>query len=179
MAEVDYIEAALQQLLQERAELDTAIAALEKRRGKGLVTVSNVSQAAKTQQPVGGETVVYRGEFFKLSVTKATEKLLRRAGRPLKTPEILAAFQRAEFEIKAKNPRPTIYTSLNRSKDFVKVAPDTWDLSEKYPEAAAQKEQEMHATKTAKARTSRRPRGNVRRARVRDDAMPEGLKTVA
>ncbi len=154
MTDVDHIEAALNQLLQERAELDAAIAALQKRIGKPVTSGAPQQQDARTVAlvPQAGETVVYRGEFFNLSVTKAAEKLLKRAGKPLRTPEILAAFQRAGFEIKAKSPRPTIYTSLSRSRDFVKVLPDTWDLSERHPEAAAQKEQEMSKQKSSKKR---------------------------
>ncbi len=168
----DYLEAALQQLLQERAELDAAISALQKRIGKP--AASSEAPAQQTvRMPIGaphsGEPIVYRGEFFNLSITKAAEKLLKRAGRPLKTPEILACLQRAGFEIKAKLPRPTIYTSLNRSKDFVKVLPDTWDLSERHPEAAAKKEQEKAQQKSSKSK---------RKRKAEKDATP-GLKTVA
>src|SRR5205823_13616191 len=88
-----------------------------------------------------GEVTVYRGDFFNLSITKAAEKLLRRAARPLKTPEIVDAFRRAEYRAENKNLRSNVFTALHRSPDFVKVLPDTWDLAEKYPEvAAAQRE---------------------------------------
>lgn len=171
MAEVDHIEAALQQLLQERAELDAAIAALQKRSGK---TASSAAQvpSANISLPAG-DVIVYRGDFFNLSITKAAEKLLRRVGRALKTPEIQDAFQRAGYEIKSKLVRPTIYTSLNRSRDFVKVLPDTWDLSERHPEAAAQKEQEIAEQKTSKASKKRKARAHAEKGAV------EALKTVA
>src|SRR6266851_3165115 len=157
MAENDYMERALQHLLQERAELDAAIATLQKRIGKPMPSVSAAiassgSPDTRLPQQLSGDVVTYRGEVFNLSITKAAEKLLKRVGRPLKTPEIQAAFQNAGFEIKSKLVRPTIYTSLTRSRDFVKVLPDTWDLSERHPEAAAQKEQELAAAKTSKAK---------------------------
>src|SRR5713101_3186103 len=142
MAEVDPIEAALQHLLQERAELDSTIAALQKRLGKALTANTSPGQPSlltESARPLASASV-YRGDFFNLSVTEAAKKLLKRVGRQLKTPEILAALLQAEFQIKSKTPRATIYTSLRRSRDFVKVAPDTWDLSERHPQAAQMKE---------------------------------------
>lgn len=177
MSDVDHIQAALQQLLQERAELDAAISALQKRIGKPAAE-STAPLQQSVRMPIGpphsGEPIVYRGEFFGLSITKAAEKLLKRAGRPLKTPEILACLQRAGFEIKAKLPRPTIYTSLNRSRDFVKVLPDTWGLSEHHPEAAAQKEAEQKTSKASKKRKS-----NARAEKATEKQSAEGLRTVA
>ncbi len=174
-----HIEAAILQLLQERAELDSVIAALQKRVGgaaqnKAVLPGSN---------PIGGShasagTMVYRGEFFNLSITKAAEKLLKRFGRPLKTPEIQEAFEKAGYEIKSKLVRPTIYTSLTRSRDFVKVLPDTWDLSERHPEAAAKKEQELTKAKGSKASRKRRT-AKAERATEIMNHNPEGLKTVA
>jgi len=148
MSEQNHLEGALQQLLQERAELDSVIAALQKRLGKPATAGSSSIPPAKSL--LGASTslsgaVVYRGAFFNLSVTKATEKLLKTYGRPLKTPEILSAFEQAEFEIKGKHKRAAVYTALLRSRDFVKVAADTWDLSERHPEAAEKKLQELTA----------------------------------
>ncbi len=169
----DPIETALKQLLQERADLDAAIAALQKRLGRPVTATVALPLGASggPGQPVG-ETVVYRGEFFNLSVTKAAEKLLRRVGRPLKTPEILDAFERAGYEMKAKAPRANIYTALARSKNFVKVLPDTWALAEWHPEAAAFKEE------AAKAKKPKRPRGRprIKMEKVETEAT---LKTVA
>lgn len=174
--EVNYLEGALQQLLQERVELDTAIAALQRRVGKTGTSGSPTLPAPSGGMPQpAGDVVVYRGEFFNLSVTKAAEKLLKRVGHPLKTPEILAAFERARFEIKSKFPRPTIYTSLNRSRDFVKVLPDTWDLAERHPEAAAKKEQEMALAKASKGNKKRR----TAKAEKVSKPTTEGLRTVA
>lgn len=171
MAEVDHIEAALQQLLQERAELDAAIAALQKRSGK-TASGSTQSVPANVPQPAG-DIVVYRGDFFNLSITKAAEKLLRRVGRALKTPEIQDAFQRAGYEIKSKLVRPTIYTSLNRSRDFVKVLPDTWDLSERHPEAAAQKEAELQGNKNKPKKGGKKRKSDAVNA---NKIVPEALK---
>jgi hypothetical protein len=158
MPDINHLEGALQQLLQERAELDSVIAALQKRLGKPATSGSPIPPARPLLNTTGtpsADSVVYRGAFFNLSVTKAAEKLLKTNGRPLKTPEILSAFQQAEYKAsEGENARAGIYTALARSKDFVKVAADTWDLSERHPEAAEKKAQELVAAKAKKDKKS-------------------------
>ncbi len=175
MTEQNHLAGALQQLLQERAELDSVIAALQKRLGKPVTAASSIPTAQLA--PGSGaspESVVYRGAFFNLSVTKAAEKLLKTYGRPLKTPEILNAFEQAQFEIAGKHKRAAIYTALLRSKDFVKVLPDTWDLAERHPEAAEQKAQERAAKKN-KARKPRKAAKAEAKVELKPTAV-EGLK---
>ena len=169
MAEGDNpIEAALNQLLQERVDLDAAIRALQKRLGlpvtAGATVSSGTSNAGFTPQPMA-ETVVYRGEFYGLSLPKASQKLLKRVGRPLKTPEILDALVRAKYPFKAKAPRSNIYTALARGKDFVRVLPDTWALAEWHPEIAAAKQE---AAKAKKPKRRGRPKGS--KSKVSDSA---------
>jgi hypothetical protein len=175
MTDVDHIQCALEQLLQERAELDAAITALQKRIGKPPV-IGNAPLGSppiqRVEMNVTGEPVVYRGEFFNLSVTKAAEKLLKRVGRPMKTPEIMNGLQRAGYELNAKHPRPMIYTSLHRSRDFVKVLADTWDLAERHPEAAAQKAEHQ----TSKATKKRKANAKAEKATGKQSAE---LRTVA
>lgn len=179
MADIDPIEATIQQLLQERAELDATIAALQRRVGKPAADgAATVPLSSLSGSPLSaGQAPVYRGEFFNLSMTEAAKKYLRRVGRPQKTPEILAALRRAEYKMRSKTPRATLYTSLKRSKDFVKVAPDTWDVSERHPEAAKMKEQEL---RNRKARTGTRKRRNkAPKASKIEESVAEGLKAVA
>jgi len=176
MSEQNHLEGALQQLLQERAELDSVIVALQKRLGKSATTSSGIPPA-KTLLGAGASpsnAVVYRGAFFNLSVTKATEKLLKTFGRPLKTPEILASFEQAEFEIKGKHKRAAVYTALLRSRDFVKVAADTWDLAERHPEAAAQKAEELTAKQNKKKKGHKAAKAAAK-AELKPQAV-EGLK---
>ncbi len=110
-----------------------------------------------TSAGASAASVVYRGAFYNLSVTKAAEKLLKTFGRPLKTPEILSAFQEAEYEMaKGENARSGIYTALARSKDFVRVAADTWDLAERHPQAAEKKAQELAAKTKGKGKKVRK-----------------------
>lgn len=173
MSEANHLEAVLQQLLQERAELDNLITALQKRMGKPV----SESKLAISARPVGigvdPSSVVYRGAFFNLSVTKAAEKLLKTYGRPLKTPEILRALQEAEYEkAKGENARSIIYTALFRSRDFVKVLPDTWDLAERHPEAAAKKAEDM-AAKTAKPKRGSKTKNAVPKAEIKPTVVSE------
>jgi hypothetical protein len=151
----DALEAALKQLLHERAELDVMIAGLQRRLGKPVSAISVASPSATG--PTGGpsaDLVTYPGEFHLHSLPSATEKILRRVGRPLKTMEILAALKRAEFEIKAKAPVSNLYTALVRSPVFIKVRPNTWALSEWHPESAAK----AGASKPKKRRSAAKQR---------------------
>lgn len=179
MTDVNHLEGALQQLLQERAELDSVIAALQKRLGKPAANSSPLPAAKSLVATAGmtsADSVVYRGAFFNLSVTKAAQKLLKTIGRPLKTPEILSAFQQAEYEMKGENARSGIYTALARSKDFVKVLPDTWDLAERHPEAAEQKAQELAAAKTKKVKGKKGGRSTKAVAKAEIEPAAGGLK---
>ena len=136
------IKAALQRLREQRSQIDQAIAALEQLGGVSSgatgpqASISSPSRLS-TSQPSGGPLTVHPGEFFSLSVTKAASLILKRAGHPLKTAEIVGALRRAEFPLKGKAPDSNVYTSLTRSKDFVKVLPNTWALSEWHPDLAA------------------------------------------
>jgi hypothetical protein len=178
MTDTNHLEGALQQLLQERAELDSVIAALQKRLGKP-VTSDNLIPPAKPLRSATGavsaDSVVYRGAFFNLSVPKAAQKLLKITGRPLKTPEILSAFLQAGYEMKGDNARSGIYTALARSKDFVKVLPDTWDLAERHPEAAEQKMQELTTAKNKKAKKG--GRAAKQPAAAKAELKPQAMET--
>jgi hypothetical protein len=170
----DPLEATIKKLLQERTELDSLIAALQKRLGKPIISAP--TSIAGIPDAGGNAKPVYRGAFFNLSIPKAAEKALKGSGIPLKTPQIMEIFDQAGFEIKSKTPRASLYTALARSRDFVKVLPDTWDLSERHPEAAAQKEQELLAARTTKG--NKKKRGRTKQ-KATEEATTEGLRTVA
>jgi hypothetical protein len=180
MTDTNHLEAALQQLLQERAELDTVIAALQKRLGTPTTSATlPLPTGGKPSTPAASaDAVVYRGAFFNLSITKAAEKLLKTFGRPIKTPEILSAFAQAGYEVKGKNARAVVYTSLLRSKDFVKVLPDTWDLAEKHPEAAQQKVQEL-AEKSQEAKNKAKKAAKGAKAAEKAKSVVEPIKAAA
>ena len=164
------LELALAQLMQERSDLDVAIAALQKRLGREINTPAIAASGATLPSGPVGEIVTYHGEFHNLSLPKATEQLLRRVGRPLKTPQILKALQNASYEIKSKQPRSTLYTTLKRSPAVVKVLPDTWDLAEKHPQAAALKKEQKQQKRKPKAEKADRKPQTVAKAEERTAA---------
>lgn len=148
------LEAALNQLIQERNDLDVAISALQKRLGRSVNVPAIAASGSAPAAAPSGDVVTYHGEFHNLSLTKATQQLLQRVGRPLKTPQILKALQAASYEMKAKSPRTNLYSTLKRSPMFVKVLPDTWDLAERQPQAAALKKEEIEKSKKSKSKNS-------------------------
>lgn len=129
------LEQALAALLEERSVLDQAIAGLERRLGKSTGTASPATAIGKKPVPTSGEIVAHPGEFHQHSLPEAAEKILHRAGRPVKTNEIVSALQRAEFSSKSKTLAQSVYTSLARNPTFEKVRPNTWGLREWYPNA--------------------------------------------
>lgn len=137
MANEAAIEQALTALLEERAEIDQAIAALQRRLGRSVASSATASGTSGGSMPLSGcgEIVAHPGEFHQHSITQAADKILRRAGRPVKTSEILAALQRAEFETASRNPSQSLYTALARHKGFLRVRPNTWALAEWFPNA--------------------------------------------
>jgi len=161
------LEMALNQLTQERNDLDIAIAALQKRLGRAVNTPAMAASSAAPKMGPSSEIVTYHGEFHNLSLTKATEQLLKRVGRPLNTPQILKALQNASFEMKAKSPRTNLYTTLKRSPMFVKVLPDTWDLADRHPQAAALKQEERAKKHNPKQEKSERKPQSVAKAQER------------
>ena len=47
----------------------------------------------------------------------------------------MEALTKAELKVGGRKPEGTLYRTLLRSKEFTRVAPDTWGLAEWYPEA--------------------------------------------
>jgi hypothetical protein len=108
---------------------------------KILALPSTASQAmgvdlAEQVRPTEGAAVqFYPGQFYGKSQTAAAAEVLRIYGKPQKTKTILEAFTKAEFKIGGKSPEGTLYRSLLRGKEFLRVAPDTWGVADWYPEA--------------------------------------------
>jgi hypothetical protein len=140
----------LQELRNERDELDVLIHALEKRLER--TTVPSVSSSdressssaspkksrflggAKTQDapPVTSMPV---GFFHNLSQAAAAEKLLKmNAGQPYTTGQILEAFRNSGMPLNPKNSVQILYTALKRNPKFERVGNKAWGLREWYPE---------------------------------------------
>jgi hypothetical protein len=144
----------LQDLRQERDELDTLIQALEKRLGHApaqSVSGSDGEQAtvkaalqegsfvgrARTKDaaympPVTSMPV---GFFHNLSQAAAAEKLLKmNPGQPYTTGQILEAFKNSGMPLNPKNSVQILYTALKRNPKFERVGNKAWGLREWYPE---------------------------------------------
>jgi hypothetical protein len=140
----------LEQLRQERDELNTLIQGLERR--LGILTSqpdSENSQAASPRVRVSVDSIPV-GFFHNLSQADAAEKLLRlNPGQPLKTGEILDALRKSGMSVHAKSGVTILYTTLKRSSKFERVAGKAWGLSEWYPNKKRRKEAEEETEEVA------------------------------
>jgi len=131
----------LQQLRDERDELNVLIQGLEKR--LGVVSEDHETEGAKARTPrvtVSLDSIPI-GFFHNLGQADATEKLLRlHPGQPLKTGEILDAFRKSGMQVNAKSAVQVLYTTLKRSSKFERVAGKAWGLAEWYPNKRQKKE---------------------------------------
>lgn len=123
----------LEQLRQERDEINLLIQGLEKR--LGIVTQSSEPDAINLSPRVTVSVdSIPVGYFHNLSQGEATEKLLRlNPGHPLTTNEIVEAFRKSGMQVNPKNALTILYTTLKRSPKFERVAGKKWGLSEWYP----------------------------------------------
>lgn len=134
----------LEQLRQERNELDVLIVGLERRLG----IVSPGDRNADSQNLLSPKITVTVdsipvGFFHNLSQADAAEKMLRlHPGQPLTTKEILDAFRKSGIGATSKNALTILYTTLKRSPRFERVAGKAWGLSEWYPEKRKRKDVE-------------------------------------
>jgi HB1/ASXL restriction endonuclease-like protein with HTH domain len=131
----------LEQLRQERDELDTLIRGLEKR--MGIVSESKESESTGTtaKASVSLKSIPV-GFFHNMSQADATDKLLRlNPGQPLRTKEILDAFRKSGMTVNPKNALTILYTTLKRSSRFERVAGQAWGLSEWYPDKKRKREE--------------------------------------
>jgi hypothetical protein len=133
----------LQQLRDERDELNVLIQALEKRLGVVNADMEQDGPQAKAPRVTVSLDSIPVGFFHNLSQADATEKLLRlHPGQPLKTGEILDVFRKSGMQVNAKSAVQILYTSLKRSPKFERVAGKAWGLAEWYPNKRKKKESE-------------------------------------
>jgi hypothetical protein len=143
----------LQDLREERDELDALIQALEKRLGQA--PAQPVSSSDGEKEPT---VSVYRegrfagrartrdaafappisltvGFFHNLSQAAAAEKLMRmNPGQALTTGQILETFKNSGMPLNPKNSVQILYTALKRNPKFERVGNKAWGLREWYPE---------------------------------------------
>lgn len=131
----DPYEVVLADLRAKKAQIEQAISAIEAIRGGGPLQTS----ASPSAIPVltAGEDVDSPGAFLGMSIADAAKKLLTAKRRPLKNPDIAAAFKRGGLVLNSKDPINTVGSVLTRRSnevgDLVKVDRGTWGLKEWYP----------------------------------------------
>lgn len=69
-------------------------------------------------------------KFAGLSIPQATYILLREEGRPLHAKEIYQRLLEGGVKIRSKTPITSVSISLNRDKRFMRIAPNTYRLSD-------------------------------------------------
>jgi hypothetical protein len=124
----------LEQLREERNELDLLIQGLEKRLGIVSEPIDAESGPGATPRIKVSIDSIPLGFFHGLTQADAAEKLLRlNPGNPLTTQEMLQSFRKSGMQVNPKNAVPILYTTLKRSDKFERVAGKKWGLSEWYP----------------------------------------------
>lgn len=132
----------LEQLRNERAELDALIRGLEKRLGVAQSGADGEGgQSALPRVTVSLDSIPV-GFFHNLSQAAAAEKLLRmNEGHPLTTNEIMDAFRKSGMDVSGKNALTILYNALKRSPKFERVAGKAWGMAEWYPQSRKKKDQ--------------------------------------
>lgn len=124
----DPYEAVLTDLKAQRDKIDQAIAAIESVRSGG------GNQSGGPAQNIGVDAP---GAFLGMTIPEAAKKLLAARRRPLRNPDIAAAFKVGGLALNSVDPVNTVGAVLSRRAtdvgDIVKVGRGTWGLKEWYP----------------------------------------------
>jgi DNA-directed RNA polymerase delta subunit len=111
----------------------------------GLPASATVNSAATSSDNGSGLTVeVQPWQFMGKSQPDAARSLLNLVKHPLTTEEIVDGIRRGGVAVKGK--KNTFYAILNRSEEFVRVAPNTWGLAEWPGRKVPKKKRETKAT---------------------------------
>jgi hypothetical protein len=141
----------LQDLREERAELDALIQAVEKKLGESpsqsVSAVDAEKEPGKTSPSKGHFVMRVKtrdaafapaltvGFFHNMSQAAAAEKLMNmNPGQALTTGQILEAFRSSGMPLNPKNSVQILYTALKRNPKFERVGNKAWGLREWYPE---------------------------------------------
>lgn len=131
----DPYEVVLADLRAKKAQIEQAISAIESVRGGSLGTAPSVD----AMPPAEGSAndVDSPGAFLGMSISDAAKKLLAAKRRPMRNPDIAAAFKRGGLVLNSKDVVNTVGAVLTRRAnevgDLVKVDRGTWGLKEWYP----------------------------------------------
>lgn len=137
----------LQELRQERTELDMLIQALEKRLGESPAqsvsgsdgqkesTTKKIPVPGRTRDAALGSDALTIGFFHNLSQAAAAEKLMKlNPNHALTTGQILDSFRASGMPLNPNNAVQILYTALKRNPKFERVGNKAWGLREWYPE---------------------------------------------
>lgn len=163
------------------AEIDRRIEELQiaKQTLLGLIgasgTVDIPAPLPQGVRPTVGDplAVVREQEFHGLSAAEAAKVFLKRTGAAQKTPVILSAIHKGGVAFGGKNPISGLYTTLARHSAFVSLKKNYWDLAERRPDLAAQKQPRPQKTKGTKRRRTTRT-GNSTKPKVLKEGTEKG-----
>lgn len=131
----DPYEVVLADLRAKKAQIEQAISAIEALRGGSSLQTSASASPGPIISP--GDDVDSPGAFLGMSIADAAKKLLAAKRRPMRNPDIAAAFKRGGMVMNSKDVVNTIGSVLTRRAnevgDLVKVERGTWGLKEWYP----------------------------------------------
>jgi hypothetical protein len=127
-------------------KVEVAIGALEALSGQPLLGAPTITINPSIP------TVDDPGAFLGRSITDAAKILLAARRRPLKNPEIAAAFKAGGLHLKSKDPVNTVGAVLTRRSqevgDIVKIGRGVWGLREWYPGRSFKKGNADNGAKT-------------------------------
>src|ERR1700730_10715493 len=124
---MDDYKAILNRMRAQRANLDQAIAAMEKLVGEGNGALPSLGSGTGVPIEVAPDA------FYSLSLVEATKKYLKLAGPPARsTDEILAALVQGGLPDATKDSLGSVLIRATKGREVRKVGKGLWGLSEWY-----------------------------------------------
>ncbi len=131
----------LAELLKKRDRVDEEIRSIKKYLEHAEILFKVEKDKAQAAQQSPGETersvskesrefLLGRSKYSGLSIPQAAFLLLKEAEKPLHAKEIYNKLSEGGLKIKGKTPVTSVAISLNRDKRFIRIAPNTFNLSE-------------------------------------------------
>ena len=127
----------LQDLIQVKERMVSRYIRLGRVRAPGVRRPGRPRKAKKTTPPARTRRVPRgrkpaprgRGKFSNLSVTNATEQILRSAGKPVHLKNVLAEMTAGGKVIRAKKPEMSVRNAIAKDKRFRNVGRNNWTLA--------------------------------------------------
>lgn len=132
------LEVALAEAMRRKEDMERTIAGLRDMLGVSESTVAGSSRSGVATPPAPDadpSSLVFDGEFYSMSVSKATQALLAKftqQKRPLKTDDIMAALKKGRATVKSES---VLYRALWRDPALHNTGKGRWGLKSWYPNA--------------------------------------------